>query len=234
MRCLLYRSPRLVCVHPRWVEMCPLTPRTKFPSVLLQQCPALSKHPYRYRLVPRLCWLCHLLLWIPSLPLLDLYYPQSPPQAERYEEMVEEESVRGISMKSSTAPTVHSTLIMQLLMDNLTLWTLDMQDSADKPTNAKDGATAEAPAENVVLSLVSACCLNAMLALSIASPCICAPSMGWNVPTHPSNEVPIRPAMPRPVETSLSLSSCPLVFSFGSHPSPCPSPSLTYINHNHH
>jgi hypothetical protein len=164
MRCLLYRSPRLVCVHPRWVEMCPLTPRTKFPSVLLQQCPALSKHPYRYRLVPRLCWLCHLLLWIPSLPLLDLYYPQSPPQAERYEEMVEEESVRGISMKSSTAPTVHSTLIMQLLMDNLTLWTLDMQDSADKPTNAKDGATAEAPAENVVLSLVSACCLNAMLA----------------------------------------------------------------------
>jgi len=31
-----------------------------------------------------------------------------------------------------------STLIMQLLRDNLTLWTSDMQDAADKPTDAKD------------------------------------------------------------------------------------------------
>ena len=30
------------------------------------------------------------------------------------------------------------TLIMQLLSDNLTLWTSDMQDSADKPLEAKD------------------------------------------------------------------------------------------------
>ncbi|TFY54412.1 hypothetical protein EVG20_g9714 [Dentipellis fragilis] len=33
-----------------------------------------------------------------------------------------------------------STLIMQLLRDNLTLWTSDMQDSADKPADAKDEA----------------------------------------------------------------------------------------------
>ena len=61
-----------------------------------------------------------------------------------------------------------STLIMQLLRDNLTLWTSDMQDSgnpifsaytqtrtdwnliraADKPADAKDEAAAEAPAED--------------------------------------------------------------------------------------
>ncbi|KAJ6466734.1 14-3-3 protein [Mycena vitilis] len=40
-----------------------------------------------------------------------------------------------------------STLIMQLLRDNLTLWTSDMQDSADKPADAKEEA-AEAPAED--------------------------------------------------------------------------------------
>ncbi|KAJ7740879.1 14-3-3 protein [Mycena olivaceomarginata] len=40
-----------------------------------------------------------------------------------------------------------STLIMQLLRDNLTLWTSDMQDSADKPADAKEEA-ADAPAED--------------------------------------------------------------------------------------
>ncbi|KAJ7167586.1 14-3-3 protein [Mycena filopes] len=40
-----------------------------------------------------------------------------------------------------------STLIMQLLRDNLTLWTSDMQDSADKPADTKEEA-AEAPAED--------------------------------------------------------------------------------------
>ncbi|KAF5328151.1 hypothetical protein D9611_015158 [Ephemerocybe angulata] len=39
-----------------------------------------------------------------------------------------------------------STLIMQLLRDNLTLWTSDMQDSADKPGHAKDEA-GDAPAD---------------------------------------------------------------------------------------
>ncbi|KAG9124862.1 14-3-3 protein [Ceratobasidium sp. 392] len=39
-----------------------------------------------------------------------------------------------------------SILIMQLLRDNLTLWTLDMQDSADKPAD-KDDAPAEAGEE---------------------------------------------------------------------------------------
>jgi hypothetical protein len=37
------------------------------------------------------------------------------------------------------------TLIMQLLRDNLILWTLDMQDFADKPADVKDEAAAEAP-----------------------------------------------------------------------------------------
>ncbi|KAF4575290.1 14-3-3 protein [Pleurotus pulmonarius] len=36
-----------------------------------------------------------------------------------------------------------STLIMQLLRDNLTLWTSDMQDSADKPADAKEDAPAD-------------------------------------------------------------------------------------------
>ncbi|KAJ3841415.1 14-3-3 protein [Lentinula raphanica] len=35
-----------------------------------------------------------------------------------------------------------STLIMQLLRDNLTLWTSDMQDSADKPTDKEEAADA--------------------------------------------------------------------------------------------
>ncbi|KAJ3527732.1 hypothetical protein NMY22_g9673 [Coprinellus aureogranulatus] len=39
-----------------------------------------------------------------------------------------------------------STLIMQLLRDNLTLWTSDMQDSADKPSDAKEEA-GDAPAD---------------------------------------------------------------------------------------
>jgi len=37
-----------------------------------------------------------------------------------------------------------STLIMQLLRDNLTLWTSDMQDSADKPSDAKEEEVAPA------------------------------------------------------------------------------------------
>ncbi|KAF8969375.1 14-3-3 domain-containing protein [Flammula alnicola] len=37
-----------------------------------------------------------------------------------------------------------STLIMQLLRDNLTLWTSDMQDSADKTSDAKDETEAQA------------------------------------------------------------------------------------------
>ncbi|KAJ7459191.1 14-3-3 protein [Mycena galericulata] len=40
-----------------------------------------------------------------------------------------------------------STLIMQLLRDNLILWTFDMQDSADKPADAEEEAV-EAPAED--------------------------------------------------------------------------------------
>ncbi|KAF7294378.1 14-3-3 protein [Mycena chlorophos] len=40
-----------------------------------------------------------------------------------------------------------STLIMQLLRDNLTLWTSDMQDAADKPADAKDEA-GDAPADD--------------------------------------------------------------------------------------
>lgn len=40
-----------------------------------------------------------------------------------------------------------STLIMQLLRDNLTLWTSDMQDSADKPSDSKD-ESGDAPADD--------------------------------------------------------------------------------------
>ncbi|OBZ70211.1 protein 14-3-3 [Grifola frondosa] len=53
--------------------------------------------------------------------------------------------------RSSTAPTESykdSTLIMQLLRDNLTLWTSDMQES-DKPADKDDAA--DAPAERLLV-----------------------------------------------------------------------------------
>ncbi|KAK2465990.1 hypothetical protein APHAL10511_001631 [Amanita phalloides] len=59
-----------------------------------------------------------------------------------------------------------STLIMQLLRDNLTLWTSDMQDAADKPTDAKDegGDAADDQTRNVLaFSLGVQDCRNLVL-----------------------------------------------------------------------
>lgn len=45
---------------------------------------------------------------------------------------------------------------MQLLRDNLTLWTSDLQESGEKP--AEEGKPADAPAEAPVSLLISPMC----------------------------------------------------------------------------
>ncbi|KAF7355692.1 14-3-3 protein [Mycena sanguinolenta] len=78
---------------------------------------------------------------VTELPPDTPHPPRSCPQLLAFDDAIAElDTLSEESYKDST-------LIMQLLRDNLTLWTSDMQDSADKPADAKEEA-ADAPADD--------------------------------------------------------------------------------------